>query len=157
MFRTSREIERSAPRVQIDAGEVSQNDAPVLGVQAPPNAGVMIDIQDLRLDPLAIASATDCPNRVHPARSAGSRTPCSPSGRSGASRASGQTGLRTIASALDRHLGAMPQVDMPASSGTVLRPPARAITVVRSRWRETAEPARVGRRYQGRGQPGWST
>jgi hypothetical protein len=38
-FRTSREIERSAPRVQIDAGEVSQNDAPVLGVQAPPNAG----------------------------------------------------------------------------------------------------------------------
>jgi hypothetical protein len=36
---TSREIEREAPGVQVGGGDVSQNDAPLQGVQAPPNAG----------------------------------------------------------------------------------------------------------------------
>jgi hypothetical protein len=39
MFGTSREIERSATRVQVDAGDVSQNDAPVPACKRPPTPG----------------------------------------------------------------------------------------------------------------------
>lgn len=43
---TSCEIERKAPGDQVGPGEVSQNDAPVQGVQAPPNAGSVTIVEE---------------------------------------------------------------------------------------------------------------
>jgi hypothetical protein len=50
---------------------VSQNGRRDGPARVAPNTGLMIDIQDPRLDPLAIANATDCPNGAHTASPTG--------------------------------------------------------------------------------------
>ena len=77
--------------------DVPHNDARRQRRESSLNAGSMIDVQDGRLDLLAIASATDCPNRVHPARSA----------RSAERRARRAAVLRLGSTGVDRDTGSV--------------------------------------------------
>jgi hypothetical protein len=72
------------------------------------------------------SSATDCPNRVHPARSAGSAE-LRPRRAADLARQAWwpDVALLTIASALDRHLGVVRTIESPARAGTPAPLPLR--------------------------------